>query len=413
MSWEDRLLPASLGGVAFLALSCRVALGRRAQAIELPNRDTPEHEDLGRRARRYSVTAVILGADYDRERQALADVLERPGPHKFVHPWWGESQVILEAPADFEESTEKGGMVSVSLTLAEAGGPTKLTATIVPSAVMAASIAAAGDAVLADFEAEYEVGAGDSFAAAVAALGEVTDQIDAVNNKIAAALGIADGVVAAMDELKEQAADLLGSPGDLVATLQGLLDQVTGLLGLTDGIVEEYPGQASKIATDTALEAATALGSIDVEAQPPYPGGPIHPATRASTRALGKAVRALSLIGVANQFRTLPLETGGAAVEALGVLGGLTEQLLADTTTSDDLTAALTDLRAATQQHLGVLAGALPPTTTYTPPGTAPALLLAWQLHGDPTRDLEIVARNGVLDPNFVPGGAPLEILNA
>lgn len=413
MSWEDRLLPASLGAASFLALSCRVSVGRRVQVIELPNRDQPEHEDMGRKARRYSVTAVILGDDYDRARQTLVEVLETAGPHKFVHPWWGESRVVVEGVGDFEESSEKGGMVSVSLSLSEAGEQTKITATIVPTAVMASAIDAAATAAAADFEDAYDVGVADSFAAASAAVGEVNDQIDAVNNKIAAALGIADGVVAAMDEYKEQAADFIDTPADLFGALANLLSAVTGLLGLTDGIEEEYPGQASKIATDTALEAADALGAVDVTSQPPWPGGPIHPATESSTRAIGKAVRTLSLIGVANLFRTLPLESGTSATEVLGTLGDLTQQLLDDPTTSDALTAALTDLRAATQQHLGALVGTLPTTTTYTPPGTVPALLLAWQLTGDPTSDLELVARNTVLDPNFVPGGQPLEILNA
>jgi prophage DNA circulation protein len=413
VSWKDRLQVASLGGVSFLAQTSRFTVGRRNVVIELPNREQPEHEDMGRRARRCSLTAFIVGDDYDLDRAALVAVLESRGPHKFVHPWWGESLVIVEDPGEFEETVERGRGVSVSLTLVEAGAQTKVTATVLPSAVMATAITAAIDAAAADFVDKYAVGLGDSFAQAAAAIGEVNDEIDKVNNKIAAAMGIADGVLAAMDEAKELATELIGSPADLFDTLKGLLSAVTGLLGLTDGIDEEFPGQANKIATDTAQAAAQQHGAVDVTAEPPYPGGPIEPTTEASTKAVGKAVRTLSLVGVADRFRTLAPESGAAATEALDVLGGLVEQLLADETTSDDLAAALTDLRAATQQQLGALVGSLPTTTTYTPPGSVPALLLAWQLHGDPTRDLEIVARNGVLDPNFVPGGAPLEILNA
>lgn len=413
MSWADRLLPASLGGASFLAQSSRVLVGRRAKSIELPMREEPEHEDMGRRARRYRLTAVIIGEDYDRARQALVDVLEAPGPHLFSHPWWEERLVIVEDAGEFEESNDRGGMVSVSLVLTEAGGPTRITATIVPEAVMSAAIEVAGDAAVADFEKSFAVGLADSFGAAQAALGEVSDKLDSVNNKVAAALGIADGVVAALDEMKAQATTLLGAPAALGATLRDLLAAASDLLGLTDGVDEAYPGQAAKIATDTALAAAAELGALDVTAEPPFPGGPLHPQTKAATRAIGKAVRTLSLIGVANVFRTLPLESSSAASEVLATLGGLTQQLLADDATSDDLAAALTDLRAALQQHLDAVTGDLPTVTTYTPDASVPALLLAWQLHGDPTRDLELVARNGVLDPNFVPGGQPLEVLGA
>jgi prophage DNA circulation protein len=51
--------------------------------------------------------------------------------------------------------------------------------------------------------------------------------------------------------------------------------------------------------------------------------------------------------------------------------------------------------------------------TRATGTATTPALLIAWQVHGDPTRDLELVARNEILDPNFAPGGEPLEVLSA
>lgn len=413
MSWLDRLQEASLGGVAFLAQSSRVSVGRRSIVIELPNRDQPEYEDMGRAARRCSITAFILGDDYDRDRARLAEVLETKGPHTFVNPWWGESKVIVEGAGEFEEMVDRGRGCSVSLTLTEAGAQTAVTATIVPSAAMSAAIDAAAAAALQDFESEYEVGVGDSFSRAAAALGEATDQIDSVNNKIAAALGIADGVIAAMDEAKEAAADLIGSPAALASTLAGLLSSVTALLGLTTGIEEEYPGQASKIAADTALAAAQQLGAIDVTAEPPYPGGPLLPEAEASTRAIGKLIRTQALIGVSGTFRTLPLESAAAAGDVLATLGALTDDLLADETTGDDLAAALTDLRAALQQHLGALVDALPAATEYTPPGAVPALFLAWQMYGDPTRDIEICARNNVADPNFLPGGVPLEVLGA
>lgn len=413
MSWLDRLLPASLAGVELLAQTSRMSVGRRVVVIELPGRDQPEHEDMGRAARRCSLTAYLVGEDYDRDRARLVAVLEGKGPHTFVNPWWGESKVVVEGVGEFEEMVERGRGCSVTMQLVEAGAQAAVTATVVPSAAMSAAMAAASVAALADFEAVYDVGIGDSFAAAAAAIGSATDKIDAVNNKIAAALGIADGVIAAMDEAKDACGDLVGAPGDLAAKLAGLVNSVAALLGLTTGVEEEYPGQASKIATDTALAAAQQLGDIDVTAEPPYPGGPLTPATEASTRAIGKLVRTQSLIGVAGIFRTLTLESGAAATGVLSTLGGLTETLLADTATGDDLAAALSDLRGALQQHLGALAESLPVTTEYTPAGAVPALLVAWLLYGDPTRDLEICARNDVADPNFIPGGEPLEVLGA
>lgn len=413
MSWADRLLPAKLGGVEFLAQNARVQVGRRARSISIPLRDQPEHEDMGRRARQYSLTAIILGEDYDRARQRLVEVLEKKGPHVFSHPWWEERPVIVEDAGEFEESVERGGMVSISLVLTEAGEASKLKSKLAPVALLANALDVAEAAATADFESGYLVGIADSFSAAQVAIGEVVVKIDSVNNKIAAALGIADGALAALDELKDAVATAIATPAALAAALAGLVAAVCDLLGVTGGIEEDYPGQSTKIATETALAVAGELGAVDTTAQPPYPGGPVHPATKAATAAIGKAVRTMSLVGITRQFLTLTPESAEAAAEVLATLGSLTAQLLDDPVTSDDLSAALTDQRAALQQHIDEETGDLPTTTTYTPDGTMPAILIAWLVHRDPTRDREIVARNGLADPNFVTGGEPLEVLGA
>jgi len=41
-----------------------------------------------------------------------------------------------------------------------------------------------------------------------------------------------------------------------------------------------------------------------------------------------------------------------------------------------------------------------------------PAIVLAYRLYGDAERADEIVARNRVRHPGFVPGGQPLEVLS-
>jgi prophage DNA circulation protein len=53
----------------------------------------------------------------------------------------------------------------------------------------------------------------------------------------------------------------------------------------------------------------------------------------------------------------------------------------------------------------------LPRVGYFTPASTTTALLVAWQLYADRSRDAEIIARNNVRNPNFVPGGRPLQVL--
>jgi prophage DNA circulation protein len=45
------------------------------------------------------------------------------------------------------------------------------------------------------------------------------------------------------------------------------------------------------------------------------------------------------------------------------------------------------------------------------PQATQPALVLAYSLYEDASRDADIIARNNVRHPGFVPGGRTLEVL--
>jgi prophage DNA circulation protein len=74
---------------------------------------------------------------------------------------------------------------------------------------------------------------------------------------------------------------------------------------------------------------------------------------------------------------------------------------------------ALRELRNATLRDITARAGALPQLVTLTPAATLPALVLAYKLYDDPAREAEIIARNDIIDPAFVPGGRPLLVLNA
>jgi prophage DNA circulation protein len=79
----------------------------------------------------------------------------------------------------------------------------------------------------------------------------------------------------------------------------------------------------------------------------------------------------------------------------------------------DDSYAAMVDLRAALVTDLTTRASSLPQLLDYTPNVTVPSLLVAQRLYGDATRADEIVLRNDVARPGFLPGGQALEVLNA
>jgi prophage DNA circulation protein len=132
----------------------------------------------------------------------------------------------------------------------------------------------------------------------------------------------------------------------------------------------------------------------------------------ANQTAIVHLVRLVGLIAGVDEV------TGGAFVsfdDAIATRNTLlgyidTAQLAAaDDTLYDQLTA----LRTALIRDVDQRAGPLARLETYTPRQTLPALVLAWTLYGVANRDAEIINRNAVFNPGFIPGGQPLEVLNA
>jgi prophage DNA circulation protein len=417
MAWQDDLLPASLGGAPFFIADAdarSLSAGRRTVLTEFPKRDTPAREDLGRRARRWNVTGLVLGAEYMDARDALLAVLESEGPHNFSDPWLGEFPVILDGQVQLQESGAEGGMARFTFALVESGDEGEVRIAPSTSAALAAASAAMLAAGIGDLEKDLDISIGDALSAASGAVGKVTGALVAAQRKVEGTLGLAQAaeLASALSDLKNATLQLLNTPAALMAALNGIVAGVLGLIKLASlGDVVEFPGGEKVVRADTAIETAKALGETETVTPPPFPGGPKAPEATAAEKAIGKALKVATVANAAALFIDLPLDSTDAASAVLITVGGLAAALLTDQTASDALFTAVQDLKAALDEHLAGLASELPAMTTYTPTSSLPALLIAYLVHGDPLRDLEIVARNDVRDPTFVMGGEPLKVL--
>ena len=141
--WKLALTPASFRGVQFHVETGEQAGGRRDVLHEFPNRDTPYSEDLGRRARRFSVTAYIIGPTYTINRDALTAVLEQAGPGTLILPTQSAQQVQVDHYSVIEQR-QRGGMCTIEMTFTEAGQAISTSFGIdTVSAVVSAASAAA------------------------------------------------------------------------------------------------------------------------------------------------------------------------------------------------------------------------------------------------------------------------------
>ena len=123
----------SFRGARFRLDSYSTETGRRVDLREYPLRNIPQGEDLGRRARRFSFTAYVLGERWESERDQLLNACEADGPGTLVHPFHGEHLVLCEGCTVSESRSGGIRYCAFELAFVEAGSFETPTSTADPA----------------------------------------------------------------------------------------------------------------------------------------------------------------------------------------------------------------------------------------------------------------------------------------
>lgn len=402
MSWRDtiaaqsatqRAFTGSLSGALFLVPDNSVEGGRRTAVHELPQADLPIVDDLGAKAKVFALTVWVDATldkhgDYITARNALLDVLDKPGPMTLVHPWMGRLSVSQAQPYRLSESWGNGGRATFTLNLVQDAGfvmaPTGATDT--PSETKNAA-GAAQAAASADFVNSWEVNTQPSWGLA-ALESDLTNTLNGLENTVA---GITNSVAAQIRAPYNMASAIIGAVNKVAGSLAvpvNALNLYRSLFGAGDGAPAIVPS------TPVRMQQATAAWSLHQLVQRAAVGAA---ASLSSTMTFASSNDALATL-------TLLLDAIDKLVLASNPATGAP--------IDDAVYAAFSTLRAAVLNDLRERGAQLPELVTYTPMATQPSLVLAWRLYGNSGRALEIVQRNNLRLPGFVPGGESLEVLN-
>lgn len=381
--WRKRMGPATFRGVPFHVDTAEFAGGRRGVRHEYPLKDKPFREDMGRRARDFSIEGYVVGDDYLAKRDSLIAALEEPGPGDLVHPRYGNRRVAC-ATFRVRESTAEGGMARFSIDFEEtpdqAANPSS-----VPAAAeqVKASAAVARASIGKDFIAKFRPGTlMTSVADCVRA---VTLSIDNAKATIAMSAAQSADLRTRLDRLSSTAASLVNDP-------DALLEEATALF-------------------DTFVFTTPLLSVADFD-----PG--VRPPATTTTRAVEQSnwdamvamLRTMALARAAEVAPSEKFDSYDAAVAKRDAINGRLDDQAEGT--SDDTFAALSQLRADLVRALPGEDADLPRLARHTPAGTVPSLVLAHRLYGNLDREEDIVRRNHVARPGFIVGGLELEVLS-
>lgn len=116
---KDSYLTASYNGVAFTAMEVTSEHGRRAAIGEFPFSNTTGAVDMGRKARRYRLTARLDEDDHEARSVALIAACELPGPGVLIHPTRGVLNVTCESLRVRNDVIERQGITEVDLEFVE------------------------------------------------------------------------------------------------------------------------------------------------------------------------------------------------------------------------------------------------------------------------------------------------------
>lgn len=385
---------ASFRGVPFFIETAERSGGRKTITHEYPGRDDQFVEDLGRRGAAFTCEGYVIGADYLAAKQNLLAALEKSGPGELIHPYYGSLTVACTGYR-IRESTDAGGMALVSIDFAETGAkPIYPTASPTTASVVASSATSARAALQAGFLAGYNV------------LGQPTFALRSLSAMVASA----------SQEMNAELSPVVQDVQTLAALKKGLGQLVLNAAALVIAPATLFTSLVNVVSTVGDLS----LGALGLQAllraygfRPSTDPPPLTTSTRqreaANYAVLHRTIQTLATIQAAE---IAPQEAYDSYDAAVSVRNQITDQIDEQSAASDDGTyAALMQLRADLVRALPGADSDLPKIVSYTPPSTVPSLVLCYQLYGALDGEDDILARNSVVRPGFVPGGVRLDVL--
>lgn len=439
MAWRDGLRQGSFRGAEFQIDDAQTQVGRRVALHEYPLRDKPYPEDLGKATRTFTVDCFVSGTDYATKRNALISACEAQGPGRLVHPMLGEMTVQVSGPVQVRESVGEGGVARFTLTFVEAGDITfAANVNTDPAVKVTSSASALTTASQSSFSSLFSV-AGRPFVAssAIDALTGIAGLAQGWANKAQALTGSLTqplfGYMNTLTGLKGSLTSLVDEPSSLASQLSGLVSGLSFLLPSTNG--DQVNGWSDQLvrgagdaggsgltssaigfASQTQANLATTglsggAGSFSGPAATNTAGTIQQAANLAASTAL---VRQTAIAEAAQAAVAMPYQSADQAQAARDTLAALidSEMTLAGSDPGnglpwqDDVWLALGALRRATVAAINATAATLPSLRSVTIALPTPALVLAHRLYDDPSWADDIVARNAVVNPLFVPAGA-------
>lgn len=403
MNWRDRLLPASFRGVGFWIDQAKTPVGRKGQLHEYPQRDLPFFEDLGQQAKTHDLTAFIIGPDCLEQRDKLLKALEQ-GRGELVHPWLGRLQVKV-GECDMTHTRQDGGLVTFALKFYPDQPLPFPTATVSTQKVLLAK----ADSLLGSAVARFEQ--------AMTLIKAARIGITNLRNSLTGVYEVIKEQLKPLIEQYRQITELVKAvkelPKEVAAEFKGLLGDIKELKAFAKegyrGVIADVSQQLEAIRKADAPKITTGKD------------------TNAAAQAMADLVQDTLIVKVAQWVASMPVATRALQLPSTPTVAQQAHQQVTrpEVPATDDLQAlqkdlvealqgaknkadpdhyqAISDVQDALVAHLKAVASSGVRLVSKSFQESLPALVIAYKQFGDATRVTEVVQRNGVTNPLYLP----------
>lgn len=427
---------ASFHGVEFEVTSRSWASGRRNQVHEYPDKDTPYTEDLGKKYETYQVTAYVIGSDYQSRRDSLRKACLQKDVGTLIHPDYGSVEVVCDAILVKEEYTTQR-MAVIELTFIESGEKAIPETTVDFPGKVSSSASRLTDSAKSGFAKAFAIS--DGVNGLVSLLGNISGICTSCLNNIGTGIGYVEGlrsdVQGAMNkivsaaslalDLKNSAKNLLNTPASLAANIDTVFSAIASLSGSSSSSSSAASGSSSSSSSSSVTTAAVGrsapnsfytIRNLTSASNASKTASVSNEDARAEKKCMQQIEQLTKQVVVAKEAEAITSIEFSNAEEAETILDIFLEdaekvELFEDVEPEPEIIQSLRDLREIVVDYVHEIVLELPRTKTLKLNGTLPSLALAYNLYEDVDRADEIVKKNQIQFPAFIPAGKELKVL--
>ena len=388
---DENYKDASFRNVPFFVESANQNGSRKISITEIAGSDNPIIQDQGKGANYYNLEAYVVGFDYYPDRNALIEALELEGPGKLIHPYLGERTVRIISWIQNERVGE-GGRCFFSINMVD--------------------VSTAGleliekDPILESF---------NSREAALSTLSDVFLDGYEIANKPTSVVNNAKETLSVGIEAIKKARVLYETVPELQYQISKLRSEVdSAVLDATRLQKDMYEimtfgtflsGEYAATTTNALILYEELLSLFEFQAVETLQN-PLDPAN-----IIAANIRETALLVCSSMTSLIQFESFEEARETRDILFKKIDIVLKNPLTPASYYNSLRDMRAKVGDDIETRGVNLSRTIVVDYPDEMPAILIAYQLYGDYTREQEIIDRNQLLNPVMIPARTAIEVL--